>query len=420
MRVLLISANTERINMVTMPLGLGLVASAARRAGHEVTFLDLLAATETGAAVRDTIATVRPEAIGISVRNIDDQSRREPCFLLEKVKDVVAECRANSNAPIVLGGAGYSIYPREVLTYLGADFGIRGDGEVAFPALLERLSKGLDARGVQGVHTAGGTDDGGLAVVADMDALPLWDNALSAYADSGREEIWVPVQSRRGCPNDCSYCSTSSIQGRRIRSRSPRLVVDAINDQARRGFRHFYFVDNSFNIPEQQALALCRELNERKLGVAWRCILYPHHVREELVKAMADAGCVEVSLGFESGSPAVLRQMHKRFSPDEVRRASDVLAAHRIRRMGFLLLGGPGETRETVEESLAFASSLGLDDMKVTVGIRIYPQTPLARLAVEEGVIDSEKHLLRPAFYLAPGLEPWIYERLATLGIAVK
>jgi hypothetical protein len=94
-KVLLISANTERINMVTMPLGLGLVA-AARRAGHQVALLDLMAADDPRLAVRDAIVSARPEVIGISVRNIDDQNRQEPHFLLEKVKEVVTECRARS------------------------------------------------------------------------------------------------------------------------------------------------------------------------------------------------------------------------------------------------------------------------------------------------------------------------------------
>ncbi len=420
MRVLLISANTERINMVAMPLGLGLVAAAVRRAGHEVAFLDLLAAQDSRAAVREAITSIRPDAIGISVRNIDDQNRQEPRFLLEKVKEVVEECRAHSRAPILLGGAGYSIYPREVLSYLGADFGIRGDGEVSFPELLARLRHGLDPRGIKGLYVASDPADGGLAWVADMDTLPLWDESLSAYADRGAEEIWVPVQSRRGCPNDCSYCSTASIQGRPIRSRSPRLLMEAVAALARAGFRRFYFVDNSFNIPEAQALELCREIKERRLETKWRCILYPHLVSEELVKAMAEAGCVEVSLGFESGSPVVLREMNKRFLPEDVRRASDLLASYGIRRMGFLLLGGPGETKVTAEESLAFVASLGLDDMKVTIGIRIYPGTPLARRAATEGVIASEEHLLHPTFYLAPGLEPWIYERVVAVGIAPK
>jgi radical SAM superfamily enzyme YgiQ (UPF0313 family) len=128
---------------------------------------------------------------------------------------------------------------------------------------------------------------------------------------------------------------------------------------------------------------------------------------------MAESGCVEVALGFESGSERVLREMNKRFTPDDVRATSDVLAAHGIRRAGFLLLGGPGETRETVEESIAFAESLHLDFLKVTVGVRVYPGTPLARRAVQDGMISGEDDLLFPRFYLAHGLEPWIHERVA-------
>jgi radical SAM superfamily enzyme YgiQ (UPF0313 family) len=123
---------------------------------------------------------------------------------------------------------------------------------------------------------------------------------------------------------------------------------------------------------------------------------------------MAEAGCVEVSLGFESGCPKVLEAMNKRFGPAEVREISDRLAAHGIRRLGFLLLGGPGETKETVDESLAFARSLNLDMLKISVGIRLYPHTPLAQQAVEEGVVAAEDDLLMPRFYIRPGLEDYI------------
>jgi radical SAM superfamily enzyme YgiQ (UPF0313 family) len=174
------------------------------------------------------------------------------------------------------------------------------------------------------------------------------------------------------------------------------------------GFRQFYFVDNTFNLPPSYALDLCRRLAELHLDLAWRCILYPHLISEELVAAMAEAGCVEVSLGFESGYSKVLEAMNKRFGPAEVRETSDRLAAHGIRRLGFLLLGGPGETKETVDESLAFARSLNLDMLKVSVGTRLYPHTPLARLAVEEGVVAAEDDLLMPRFYIRPGLEDYI------------
>ncbi|WP_243303037.1 B12-binding domain-containing radical SAM protein [Geothrix oryzisoli] len=417
MRILLIAANTERISMVALPYGLGLVAAALRQAGHTVAFLDLLDAGELGAAIHQAIRESAPEVIGLSIRNIDDQNRQEPHFLLEKAREVVTACRAASQAPIVLGGPGYSIFPRETLAYLAADYGIRGDGEAAFPALLERLRAGRDPRDVPGVQVAGDRGATTCAAVTDLDRFPLWDDALERPADRESPEFWVPVQSRRGCPNDCSYCSTARIQGRAYRCRSPRQVADAVAALARRGYRRFYFVDNSFNLPEAQALALCRGLRPLAPAVQWRCILYPQGVGEELVRAMAASGCVEASLGFESGSPAILKEMNKRFAPDEVRRISDLLAAHGIRRMGFLLLGGPGETRETVEESLAFARSLRLDGLRVTVGIRIYPGTALARRAVREGVLADEADLLFPRFYLAPGLDPWLQARVAAADI---
>jgi radical SAM superfamily enzyme YgiQ (UPF0313 family) len=413
MRVLLLASNTERINMVTLPLGLGLVAAATRRAGHDVTFLDLLNANDPDAAVRRAFEAARPEVVGISVRNIDDQTRDNPRFLLEQVKPVVETCRACSRVPVVLGGPGYSIFPEAALAYLGADFGVCGDGEAAFPALLDCLQAGCDPADVPGVHVRGQQPRVKPLFPADLDAFPLWDEVLEAPSHADSSDLWIPLQGRRGCPNDCSYCSTARIQGRRIRARSPRQVAGRVALLLQAGFRRFYFVDNSFNIPESHAFELCRCLKEIAPEATWRCILYPHRVGEELVRAMAEAGCVEVSLGFESGSERVLREMNKRFAPADVRATSDLLAAHGIRRMGFLLLGGPGETRETVEQSLAFADSLHLDFLKITVGIRIYPGTPLARRAVEEGMISADDDLLFPRFYLAPGLEPWIQERVA-------
>jgi hypothetical protein len=87
-----------------------------------------------------------------------------------------------------------------------------------------------------------------------------------------------------------------------------------------------------------------------------------------------------------------------------------MLADYGVHRMGFLLLGGPGETKESVEQSLIFADSLNLEMVKVSTGIRIYPHTAPARIAVEEGFISAEDDLLKPRFYLAKGLEDWLPE----------
>lgn len=405
MNVLLVSANTERINIPALPLGAGLVAASVRAAGHTAVVLDLMTAGDPRAAIEGAVRAHRPDVIGISVRNIDDQCMESPRFLLEQVTGVVAACRACSRAPLVLGGAGYSIFPGAALAYLGADLGVCGEGEVVFPALLSRLERGADASDLPGVYAAGRGGGGRRTFARNLDRLPFPDEDLWSLADPTASDLWLPVQSRRGCPLDCSYCSTPAIEGRTIRARSPWLVAAEIARMARAGFRRIYFVDNTFNLPPSYALELCRWIAARRLEIAWRCILYPHDVPEELVRAMAEAGCVEVGLGFESGSAPILRAMNKRFLPDEVRGISDRLAAHGIRRMGFLLLGGPGETPASVEESLAFADSLRLDTLKITTGIRIYPDTPLARAALQEGVIAPEDDLLFPRFYLSPGLE---------------
>jgi radical SAM superfamily enzyme YgiQ (UPF0313 family) len=408
MRVLFVSPNTERLNMPVLPLGLALVAAAARRAGHQTRFLDLLGAPDPVAAICQAITRFQPEIIALSMRNVDDQSMQDTRFLLEPVRDVVAACRGASPAKLVVGGAGYSIFPGTALAYLDTDYGVCGEGEVVFPSLLARLQRGQDGVGLPGLYVRGGEPPATRVFAQDLDLLPLPDADLWASADPTDPEVWVPVQTRRGCPLACSYCSTPELEGTDVRMRSLSLVVEHVARVAEAGFHKVYFVDNTFNLPPSYALELCRRLAELRLELTWRCILYPHRVSEELVAAMAQAGCVEVSLGFESGCPKVLWAMNKRFQPEEVREISQRLAAHGIRRMGFLLLGGPGETKESVEESLAFARSLGLEMLKVSVGIRLYPHTPLAQQAVEEGVVSPEDDLLVPRFYIRPGLEEYI------------
>ncbi len=408
MRVLLISANTERLNMPTIPLGLMFVAAATRKAGHTVRFLDLMLQADPRAALHNQIAVFNPEVIGISVRNIDDQNMESPRFLLESVRPLVESCRSYSSAPIILGGAGYSIFPDEALEYLDADMGVHGEGEVAFPAILERIAQGEDPATLPGVHVRGRKGHLTQDFCAALDTLPLPDDDAWADADPESADTWIPIESRRGCPNFCSYCSTFSIQGRTVRTRSPFLIAQQVERLARQRFKQFYFVDNSFNIPESQALELCNSLARLDLDIRWRAILYPHGVTERLVTSMKRAGCFEVALGFESGCGRILKEMNKHFSPDEVRRTCKLLADHGIRRIGFLLLGGPGETRESVRESLSFAESLDLDGLRVTLGIRIYPGTQLARRALAEGLMTSDDELLTPHFYLASDVDPWI------------
>lgn len=401
--------------MHSIPLGLASVAASARQAGHTVRMLDLLYAPDVKSALADAIDGFRPEAIGISIRNIDDQNMAAPRFLVEEDRRVVEQIKMLSEVPIILGGAGYSIFPEAALDYTGAEMGIQGEGEDAFCRLLQRLEGGQSLAGVPGLYVRGKGLQGTRAFVKSLDQFPLPSPDLLCLSRRA-SDTWVPVQTRRGCPMNCSYCSTTTIEGTMLRRRSVDRVVEWITQLRSGGVRQFYFVDNTFNLPPAYAGELCDALIRASLDLSWRCIVYPRKMDEKLAAAMAAAGCVEASVGFETGCERLMAVMNKRFRREEVRQTSTLLRKNGIHVMGFLLLGGPGETRESVEESIAFADSLCLDSLKVTIGVRIYPYTALAEQARKEAVIAPDDNLLFPKFYMAAGLEEWIRETVTAYG----
>jgi radical SAM superfamily enzyme YgiQ (UPF0313 family) len=418
-RVLLVSANREEISMATWPLGAACVASATARAGHDVRLLDLMGAPDPLLAVGQAIGDFKPEVIGLSVRNIDDQHMQDTKGFLDPIKNIIAHCRNLSAAPIVLGGAGYSIFPKSALKCLAGDMGIQGEGELVFPQLLERIKSAADLTGLPGLYLPASAPVKNRVFIKNLDEFPLPDVKLISGDAYHREDFWMPVQTRRGCPMQCSFCSTPAIEGLVLRKRSPEAVVRWLTECVNSGINRFYFVDNTFNLPPSYAAQLCNAILKADLNIIWRCILYPGRTSEKLVKLMAAAGCTDVSLGFESGCESILRSMNKRFFLDDVRKSALLLKFHGIRTMGFLMLGGPGETPDSAEISLRFADSLNLDAMKITIGIRIYPYTALARRAVEDNIVAPDDDLLVPRFYMVPGLgeplrelvEKWMSQR---------
>ncbi len=415
MRVLLISANTEQIETPVLPIGMAKVAAAAEQAGHEVRTLNPMQPEQAGLMIQSGISVFKPDVIGISVRNIDDQNQQEPKFLLPQSKTILEECRRLSQAPIVLGGPGYSIFPCPALTYLGAEYGIQGEGEQALPKLLAKLQSQQPLQDIPGLYMPERGCSSEPRRMRDLDSrpLPLPGVHLHIPQELDKGALWVPMQTRRGCPMQCSYCSTPAIEGRLMRRHSVQTVLNNIKAFVRAGLKKFFFVDNIFNLPASYAQELCKAIIDAGLDISWQAIVYPAALKPALVEKMAKAGCVGVALGFESGNRVVLQDMNKRFGPQEIRRASRLLKEFGISRMGFLLLGGPRETKSTVEESIDFADSLDLELVKLTAGIRIYPHTPLARQAIEDGLVPADSDLLQPSFYLKPQLDGWLQERVA-------
>lgn len=201
---MLISPNREQLVMPTLPLGLVSVATAAEKAGFKVRLLDLMGRVDARSSIWSELEDFQPRVIGISVRNIDDQAMKETRFLLEQAKEVVTCCREISPLPIVLGGPGYSIYPDAALTYTGADMGIRGEGEAAFPALLSHIAAKDNLTGIPGLHLR----DRGLQCerifACDLDTLSLPDPRLWQSCNLDEQELWIPFQMKRGCPSSAA------------------------------------------------------------------------------------------------------------------------------------------------------------------------------------------------------------------------
>ena len=394
--------------MPVFPLGPASVAQAVTEAGHEVKWLDLMGHTDVGRIIGEAVNGFNPDIIGVSIRNVDDQNIKDPTFFLPGVRNVVKLCKSISDVPVVAGGAGYSIFPEACLEYINADMGIKGEGEYAFPELITRMEGNRPISDIPGLYIAGKGSRSPAHFEKNLSCFSLPDPHMFPTSAYEGDKFFIPVQTRRGCPIGCGYCSTRSIEGTVIRKYQPENIVRWLKAWADEDFNRFQFVDNIFNLPGDYAIELCSKIIKASLSIKWRCILYPGSMDEELASLMSEAGCDEVSLGFESGDDEILAGMNKGFSSTEALRTINILLHNNIRVMGFLLMGWPGETKDTVMRSLDFVESSGVNSLKVTTGIRIYPETRLEKIAKEQGVIDRYDNLLFPKFYLARGLEGWI------------
>ena len=413
LRVLLVSANRERQPMPVLPNGLACVASALDEAGHRVRLLDLCFARDPLDEARRVAREHAPDVVGVSVRNIDNSDAIALRHYTPEAAALMAALReAAPAATIVAGGAAFGVAPQALFDALGVDFAVAGDGERATVRLVEALAAGRPPEGIPGlVRRAGGRivfmppgDD------ADLDALPR--PRLHRWLDLKRYErhgATVPVQTKRGCVFRCVYCTYRNVEGWGYRLRDPARVADEIEELHREaGVRHFDFVDSTFNAPPGHARAVCEAIEARRLPVQLETMNFtPAAASPELLAAMRRAGFSSLGITAESASDPVLRRMEKGFDAAKVREVADRVERSGIRTLWIFLVGGPGETRATLAETLAFAGArLARGDAAyLTVGLRIYPGTTLHRIALDEGVVAAGDALLDPAFYFSPGLD---------------
>lgn len=392
MKVLLISPNREHLPDPAFPLGLAYIASALMRHGHAVRVLDLCFADDPELAIAADIAGFRPEVIGMSLRNIDDVAYPKKHSYLRDYQSAIRAVRRHTSAPIVLGGSGFTIMPREFMEALGADYGITGEGERVFPQLLKEISSGR--------RPAKGSIIASRPRIASIDeTVPdrgLFDTA-SYYNLGGM----LNIQTKRGCPFRCIYCTYPKVEGRKVRMRAPVAVADELEDVLERtGIRHFFIVDSIFNYPVAHAAAVCDEIIRRNLDIRWSCYANPAYMTGKLADAMVRAGCTGVEFGTDSLEDTVLGKLGKSFTYSTARKASAICKISGLKHCHFVFAGAPEDTDATVRITMERLEELQPDAAVIMAGIRIFPGTVLADMARQDlGIADPG---LEPVFYLSP------------------
>jgi radical SAM superfamily enzyme YgiQ (UPF0313 family) len=401
-RVLLLSINRLRFPYPVYPLGLDHLAGALGPR-HEVRILDLgaLEPEEEEGALAAAVRGFAPQAVGLSIRNVDNSDATHAESFVPEMRAAAERVRRLTGAPLVLGGAGYTLYPAELLAVLGADWGVVGEGEQA-PALFDALAAGRSPEGLPGVAAPGRPAPRPAPTPGRLRAPrapPGVNPALGFYASRGGI---LNLQTQRGCAFRCVYCTYPAIEGAALR----RLAAAEAAETARRlqdsGARFLFLTDSVFNGDPGHCLAVADAFRAAGLSIPWGAFFSPLSPPDGFYQRLAEAGCTHVEFGTESLSEDMLPRLRKGFRRKQALDAHAAARAAGMHVAHFFLLGGPGETRETLADSLDGAEALEGAVLFFFAGMRIYPGTELEHLARAAGQVVDGQSLLEPVFYQPP------------------
>jgi lipid biosynthesis B12-binding/radical SAM protein len=412
MKVLLISANVTLSPYPIYPLGLSMVAAALVKAGHMVQQSDFLLHNSSLEAIGNEVEQFKPDLIGISIRNIDNVNLMNEQYYIQNVKNIVSAIRVFTDVKVLLGGAGFSLIPDLILQETGADYGIIGEGEV--------LAVEFANNAEQGIYPRQRLIGPALRLPGGSIKSALYDEQLvEYYLKSGNI---ASIQTKRGCAYKCVYCTYPLLEGTELRRRDAREVVDDIELlRDKHKTKYIFFVDSVFNDDYGAYLELVDEMLRRDICIPWTGFIKPGGLTDEIVERMKKTGFAAAEVGADAACDTTLRNMGKNFTFQDVVECNDLFVRHGIATSHFFMFGGPGETEETVNEGIRNILGLQKCVSFIFMGIRILPNTPLARIAIKENIISSTDGLLKPTYYVSPALDKkWLEETLTNAFAGVR
>lgn len=404
MNILLISPNTLTVPYPVYPIGLDYVAGSLS-AKHQVKIADL------NVMERDELAALLagfvPDIIGLSLRNIDNTEAANPLFFIKEQKKLVAWLRERSQALIVCGGAGFTILPHEIFDELQADYGIIGEGE-RFGQLVDGLENNQPLTDIPGLLSATEQSKPATPWTGVQKRELELNNHSQFYLEHGG---MLNLQTKRGCSFRCIYCPYPHIEGKKHRLMDPDDVARTALNLEEQGAKYFFITDSAFNSDVGHSLEIAKAFIKHGVSTPWGGFFAPIKLPKDYFSIMKESGLSHIEFGTESLSKSMLQNYCKPFRPAEVSTAHNQAVDAGIHVAHYFLLGGPGESAATVDETLTMIETLPKSVFFFFTGIRIYPHTSLYRSALEEGKITKDTNLLEPLYYESDAISHKAIER---------
>jgi len=367
------------------PLGLLYLASSLEKEGFEVFVKDYYKESwkDSRDKMIEAIKKADPDVVGFTCVTMN----RTSCCKMATITK-----RINPDIKVVMGGVHASSMYEQILMNFPVDAIVIGEGEITTPELISAFKNNKSLKKVKGIAFK----DKNKVIrteprmpIHNLDSLPFPKHEF--FKDVMKKTGTALMITSRGCPFGCIFCSTSQYWGRSWRPRSAKNVVDEIEYIIKKFpyVNRIFFHDDTFILDNQRAIDICNEILKRKIKITWECSGRIDRISKEMLLKMKEAGCTNIIYGMESGSEKILRVIDKKITKEQIKKAVDLTNEVGLTYHAYLMVGNPGETWETIKETVNFIKTLKNLEVNSVGRLEIYPNSPVYALAKEQGVVDD-------------------------------
>ena len=375
------------------PLGLLYLASYIREHGHEIYIIDVPALKLSLEDTLNLVLSYKPDLVGLTAMTIN----------ILNANDIAEALKRNGlAAPIVIGGPHFTATPVETLQRFSAiDYGVVGEGEITFLELTQNLSNNGSVKGLLGVvwRDANGNIilNSPRPMIQDLDTLPLpaWDllpNFPDAYPHNALETKRLPaasIMTSRGCPHKCTFCDRA-VFGSVIRGHSPEYTLEMIRHLKNNyGIKDLMILDDNFLLGKKKLFHICDSIIEENMDLKWYCLSHVKFMTEDRLRKIKEAGCWTMEVGIESGCERILKLLKRNTPKTQIAEAIKRAKNEGIKIKGNFIFGLPTETKESLEETIQFATSIDISLFQQNF-LTIWPGCELSEYADQYGYTERE------------------------------